>query len=192
MLNESHVTDTRELCDSMFFGEEEVSPTQIPAVPKDVTPEATPPPVPPKSPVRAPRYEVINIDSALANEAFKSFKSQQKEQFERISTFEVNQRKALSTHHQAQLKRLQDQHQTCKDEQAQKVSRISFPIAKPQSNHASSTPTTLNMSKNSRSWQNTTCAKLTTKKLKMSLPPSNTWKPTASPPMSTTRITHIL
>ncbi|KAH7406045.1 hypothetical protein DE146DRAFT_431864 [Phaeosphaeria sp. MPI-PUGE-AT-0046c] len=52
------------------------------------------------------RHEVINIESALANEAFKSFRNQEKEQFERISTFECNQRKALSAHHASSLQRL--------------------------------------------------------------------------------------
>ncbi|KAH7402496.1 hypothetical protein BKA66DRAFT_2148 [Pyrenochaeta sp. MPI-SDFR-AT-0127] len=62
--------------------------------------------VTPQIPAQRARHEAINIDSALANEAFKSFKAQQKEQFERVAAFECNQRKALSAHHQSSLKRL--------------------------------------------------------------------------------------
>ncbi|KAF2795512.1 hypothetical protein K505DRAFT_273099 [Melanomma pulvis-pyrius CBS 109.77] len=47
-----------------------------------------------------------NLNLALANEAFISLRAQQKEQFERVSSFEANQRKALSAYHQWTLKRL--------------------------------------------------------------------------------------
>ncbi|KAF1945082.1 hypothetical protein EJ02DRAFT_478066 [Clathrospora elynae] len=69
----------------------------------------------PSIPSRRTRHEPISIDSALANEAFKSFKTPQKEQFERISTFECNQRKALSAHHQSSMKWLVAQHETNRD-----------------------------------------------------------------------------
>ncbi|KNG47413.1 e3 ubiquitin-protein ligase-like protein [Stemphylium lycopersici] len=62
-------------------------------------------------PPRRPRHEAISIDAALANEAFKSFKSQQKEQFERVSTFESTQRKALSAHYKHEIERLKAQHE---------------------------------------------------------------------------------
>jgi hypothetical protein len=68
------------------------------------------------------RHEAINIDSALAKEAFKSFQSQEKEQFERVSVFESNQRKALSAHHTSSLKRLAALHAAGKEEKLQQVS----------------------------------------------------------------------
>ncbi|KAF1842353.1 uncharacterized protein K460DRAFT_358972 [Cucurbitaria berberidis CBS 394.84] len=71
-------------------------------------------PVTPNTPVQRSRHEAINIDSALANEAFKSFKVQQKEQFDRVAAFECNQRKALSAHYQCSLKWLTLQHETSK------------------------------------------------------------------------------
>lgn len=67
------------------------------------------------------RYEVIIIDSALAKEAFKSFQSQEKEQLERVSAFECNQRKALAAHHMSLLKRLAALHEASKDEKVQQV-----------------------------------------------------------------------
>lgn len=60
------------------------------------------------------RHEAINIESALANEAFNSFRSQQKEQFERVSAFECNQRKALTAYHNSSLQRLATQHRALK------------------------------------------------------------------------------
>lgn len=67
------------------------------------------------------RYEAISIDSALASEAFKSFRSQQKEQFDRVSSFESHQRQALSSIHQATLKRLQRQYEAQKQEKKEHV-----------------------------------------------------------------------
>lgn len=52
------------------------------------------------------REDEQNLNLALANEAFISLRAQQKEQFERVSSFEANQRKALSAYHQWTLKRL--------------------------------------------------------------------------------------
>jgi hypothetical protein len=78
------------------------------------------PPLPSIS-VRRTRHEVISIDSALAKEAFKSFKSQQKEQLERVSTFECNQRKALSAHHQSSLKQSKIQHKTNREKRKELV-----------------------------------------------------------------------
>jgi hypothetical protein len=72
-------------------------------------------------PPRRPRHEAISIDAALANEAFKSFKSQQKEQFERVSTFESTQRKALSVHYRHEMERLKAQHETRKSERIEQV-----------------------------------------------------------------------
>jgi hypothetical protein len=74
--------------------------------------------------IRRTRHEVISIDSALANEAFKSFKSQQREQLERVSTFECNQRKALSAHHQSSLKQSKVQHETDREKRKELVCLI--------------------------------------------------------------------
>lgn len=75
-------------------------------------------------PAQRARYEAINIDSALANEAFKSFKAQQKEQFERVSAFECNQRNALSAHHQSSLKRLEAQYEANRKEKMEQVGLV--------------------------------------------------------------------
>jgi len=71
-------------------------------------------------PARRSRHEAINIDSALANEAFKSFRTQQKEQFERVSSFECNQRKALSTYHRCSMVLLEAQYRIKREERAEK------------------------------------------------------------------------
>jgi hypothetical protein len=67
------------------------------------------------------RHEAISIDSALANEVFRSFRSEEKEQFERVSAFECNQRKALVAHHMSSLRRLAAQHEATKNENRQQV-----------------------------------------------------------------------
>jgi hypothetical protein len=67
------------------------------------------------------RHEAISIDLAVANEAFTSFRSEEKEQFGRVSAFECNQRKALSTHHMSSLKRLAAQHEAAKSEGMKQV-----------------------------------------------------------------------
>lgn len=72
------------------------------------------------------RHEAINIESALANEAFKSFRSQEKEQFERISAFECNQRKALKAYHVSSLQRLATKHKALK---AAKREQVGFLVA---------------------------------------------------------------
>lgn len=46
------------------------------------------------------------LNNALANEAFKSIKAEQEQQFQRIALFESNQRKALASFHALALKRL--------------------------------------------------------------------------------------
>ncbi|CAN9241285.1 unnamed protein product [Alternaria alternata] len=71
-------------------------------------------------PTRRSRHEAINIDSALANEAFKSFRTQQKEQFERVSSFECNQRKALSTYHRCSMVLLEAQYRIKREERVEK------------------------------------------------------------------------
>jgi hypothetical protein len=67
------------------------------------------------------RHEAISIESAIANEAFKSFRAQEKEQFERVSVFECNQRKALLVYHTSSLERLTAQHEAGKTEKSQQV-----------------------------------------------------------------------
>jgi hypothetical protein len=68
------------------------------------------------------RHEAISIDAALANEAFTKFRSEEKDQFERVATFECNQRKALSTHHTRSLKQLAAKQKISQDEKTQQVS----------------------------------------------------------------------
>ncbi|KAL5117764.1 hypothetical protein ACEQ8H_004374 [Pleosporales sp. CAS-2024a] len=65
------------------------------------------------------RHEAINIDSALAKEAFKSFQSQEKDQITCVAVFESNQRKALSAHHAGSLKRIAVLHESSKNEKMQ-------------------------------------------------------------------------
>ncbi|KAJ4374068.1 hypothetical protein N0V83_002807 [Neocucurbitaria cava] len=92
-------------------------------LPKPVV-NASPPvttPLAAGTPVHRSRHEAINIDDALANEAFKSFKAQQKEQFEKVAAFECNQRKALSAHHQSSLDGRVAQHNRNKDERKEQV-----------------------------------------------------------------------
>jgi hypothetical protein len=68
------------------------------------------------------RHEAISIDAALANEAFTTFRSEEKEQFERVSAFECNQRKALLAHHRCSLIRLAARQNAIKDEKTKQVS----------------------------------------------------------------------
>jgi hypothetical protein len=78
----------------------------------------------PNTPPRRISLALPNGNSSLANEALKSFKSQQKEQFERVAAFENQQRKALAAHHQCSLKRLAAQHENNKDERREHVSKV--------------------------------------------------------------------
>jgi hypothetical protein len=61
------------------------------------------------------------LSLALANEAFKSMKVEQRQQFQRVSLFELNQRKALSAYHQWSLKRLLLELEMGKAESVKKV-----------------------------------------------------------------------
>jgi hypothetical protein len=67
------------------------------------------------------RHEAISIDWVVANEAFTGFRSEEKVQFERVSAFECNQRKALSARHNGSLKRLAAQHEAAKSERMNQV-----------------------------------------------------------------------
>ena len=58
------------------------------------------------------RHEAINIDSALAHEAFKRFRLLERDHFEQVSIFECSQRTVLSAHHQALLKQVTTQYDT--------------------------------------------------------------------------------
>lgn len=89
--------------------------------------EATSPPATPTSPPAVAsrrRHEAINIDSALAKEAFRSFQTQEKEQLQHISAFESNQRKALSAHHASSSKQLAGLHETRKSERMGQVGSL--------------------------------------------------------------------
>ncbi|KAH9868616.1 hypothetical protein J1614_007688 [Plenodomus biglobosus] len=69
-----------------------------------------------KTAPRHTRHQEINIDLALAKEAFTSFRAQQKEQFERVAMFECSQWKALSVHHHHALKQLMAKQKASKEE----------------------------------------------------------------------------
>lgn len=78
----------------------------------------------PNTPPRRVSLQISNGYPSLASEAEKSFKSQQKEQLERVAAFESNQRKALLVHHQCSRERLAAQHENNKDEKKELVSRV--------------------------------------------------------------------
>lgn len=78
----------------------------------------------PNTPPRRTSLQLPNGNPVLANAALKSFKAQQKEQFERVAAFEHNQRKALQAHHECSLKRLAAQHQNSRDERREHVSNV--------------------------------------------------------------------
>jgi hypothetical protein len=62
-----------------------------------------------------------DVKVALATEAFKSVKVEQRQQFQRVSLFESNQRKALSSYHRWSLERLSSKRETGKAEKAKQV-----------------------------------------------------------------------
>jgi hypothetical protein len=68
------------------------------------------------------RHEAISIDAAVANEAFTKFRFQEKDQFEKVSAFECNQRKALLAHFTCSLKSLSAKQKISRDEKTQQVS----------------------------------------------------------------------
>jgi hypothetical protein len=63
-----------------------------------------------------------DLNQALANEAFKSMMAEQMQQFQRVSLFESNQRKALFAYHQWLLKRLCSRLESSKAEKVKQVS----------------------------------------------------------------------
>ncbi|KAJ8107013.1 hypothetical protein OPT61_g9157 [Boeremia exigua] len=73
----------------------------------------------PNTPPRRISLQPLAGNSTLANEALKSFKSQQKEQLERVAAFESSQRRALQDHHQSSLDRLASQHKTNRDKRSE-------------------------------------------------------------------------
>jgi hypothetical protein len=105
------------------YGEEGLSSIDLPHAPSKRS-HAT------ESFVTAPDVLCLNssrkdeeiLNRALANEAFRSLRAQQKEQFQRISAFEANQRKALSAYHQWTLKRLSSDLERTKAEKTKQVS----------------------------------------------------------------------
>jgi hypothetical protein len=68
------------------------------------------------------RKEQEILNRALTNEAFRSLRAQQREQFQRILAFEANQRKALLAYHQWTLKRLSSDLERTKAEKTKLVS----------------------------------------------------------------------
>jgi hypothetical protein len=79
------------------------------------------PPILPQSSIRRTRHEAISIESALAKEAFKSYRTQQKEQLERVSLFECSQRKALSAYNQCAMQQLEAQYHINRDKRVERV-----------------------------------------------------------------------
>jgi hypothetical protein len=65
--------------------------------------------------------EEVRLSRALADETFKSLETQQKEQYERIASFESHQRKALSAFHIWSLKRLTSRLESNKVERPKQV-----------------------------------------------------------------------
>lgn len=90
-----------------------------------------------------------NRNIALANEAFKTLRAQQKEQFQRVSQFEQIQRKALSAHHQWALNRLTTQFEASTADKTKQV-RLNFAML---SSHLSRL-THSSMRSNSNDWTN--------------------------------------
>ncbi|KAI8937779.1 hypothetical protein NX059_005478 [Plenodomus lindquistii] len=107
-------SDQSSLPDS-GYSENSMSSVELPRSSKRLTMPATTP-ITLNAPPRRTRHQEISVDLALANEAFTSFKVQQREQFERVATFEYSQRKALSAYHQHSLRKLTVQHETSKQE----------------------------------------------------------------------------
>jgi hypothetical protein len=103
------------------YCEKDVSSVDLPRITTTIPSQLPTSTILPIQPNRR-RHEAISIDTALANEAFMSFRSEEKEQFERVSTFESDQRKALSAHHVSSFKRLAAQHEASRIEKMEQVS----------------------------------------------------------------------
>lgn len=67
--------------------------------------------------------DVARLASALESETFRQLKMEQREQYQRISVFEANQRRALAANQPPALERLATQLRLSKVEKAQEVSR---------------------------------------------------------------------
>ncbi|KAF2643391.1 hypothetical protein P280DRAFT_251744 [Massarina eburnea CBS 473.64] len=93
------------------YSEDGVSSIELPRL--DTEPFSTTPTLARRD---TPQIDEVSFDSALAREAFKSLRAEQREQFQRVTLFESNQRKALAAHHQWSLRRLASQLESTKAE----------------------------------------------------------------------------
>ncbi|KAF3045629.1 hypothetical protein E8E12_010817 [Didymella heteroderae] len=81
------------------------------------TPKTSLPAISKSTPSTPPRRTSVQLPTGtLADEAFKSFGAQQKEEFERVAAFECRQRKDLQAHQRYSLKQLASQHENSRDE----------------------------------------------------------------------------
>lgn len=119
--NEKKKSHSRSNSQVSVVSPDEPSPQKTPDMSETSLPQAD-------VPARRARHEPISIDSALAQEAFKSFRVQQKEQWERVSTFECIQRKALAAYYRSELERLQVQYEAHKSERIKQVSAAPTPL----------------------------------------------------------------
>lgn len=122
--------------------------TPLSAIPKSM----------PNTPPRRTSVQLSTRSSSLANETLRSFKSQQKEQFEQVSAFESRQRKSLQAHHRHSLDQLAAQHKNSKDERKEHVSEVA-PRNVTQLLTLHSMSSSSRTSKTHRSPQRTPCAK---------------------------------
>ncbi len=83
---------------------------------------SAPPKVVSRKPTPRARYDFVSAECPLAYEAFQGFKTEQKEQFDRISVFECYQRSALKAHYQCSLNRLVAQYEQSRHEKIEQVS----------------------------------------------------------------------
>lgn len=89
--------------------------------PTNALPTSDKSPALPQSPMRRTRHEAINIDLALAKEAFTSYRTKQKEELARVSLFECSQRKALSAYQYCSMQQLEAQSNIDKCERIEQV-----------------------------------------------------------------------
>ena len=80
----------------------------------------------PKKPAQRPRHEA-NTHPCPADDAFRDFRAQQRQQFDHISAFECSQRSALSALHQRSLARLAAQHEQARSQRIEQARPRDYP-----------------------------------------------------------------
>jgi hypothetical protein len=119
-------------------------------------------------------FEAARLESALQSDTFQDLLKEQRNQFQRVSVFEANQRQTLLTNYRHSLDRLATQLKTTQLEREQQVIHIPRRHTMTLTNY--STCNKLN------AWMifsfewNTTFMSLIVQKRRMSQQPSNTWK----------------